>query len=223
MDELLQKIYDCVECGKINAASPFPPAMKGQDGAQEYTKSALEAGYKPSEIMNKAMIPAMGVVGEKFSKGQVFVPQMLLAAKAMNAGLAYIKPYFKSGEVKQKGTFIIGTVFGDMHDIGKNLVAMMVEGSGYNVIDLGVDCPPEKYVAALEANPGAVIGMSALLTTTMTNMKTIIDAVLKEYPGTNFIIGGAPITPEFADSIGAVYGKDPQDVVQKLDKIVGAN
>ncbi|MCI6618219.1 MAG: corrinoid protein [Prevotella sp.] len=223
MDELLQKIYDCVECGKINAASPFPPSMRGQDGAQEYTKSALEAGYKPSEIMNEAMIPAMGVVGEKFSKGQVFVPQMLLAAKAMNAGLTYIKPYFKSGEVRQKGTFIIGTVFGDMHDIGKNLVAMMVEGSGYNVIDLGIDCPPEKYVSALESNPGAIIGMSALLTTTMNNMKTVIDAVTKDHPKTRFVVGGAPVTPEFAESIGAVYGKDPQDVVAKLDKMIEAN
>lgn len=221
MDELLQKIFDCVECGKINAASPFPPAMRGQDGAQEYTKSALEAGYKPSEIMNEAMIPAMGVVGEKFSRGQVFVPQMLLAAKAMNAGLAYIKPYFQSGEVKQKGTFIIGTVFGDMHDIGKNLVAMMVEGSGYDVIDLGVDCQPEKYVAALDAHPGAIIGMSALLTTTMTHMKTVIDIVRKDHPATHFVVGGAPVTPEFAESIGAVYGKDPQDVVQKLDVITG--
>lgn len=220
MDELLQKIHDCVAAGKINAASPFPPAMRGQDGAAEYTKAALDAGFKPSDIMNEAMITAMGEVGEKFSQGKIFVPQMLMAAKAMNAGLDYIKPFFKSGDIQQKGTFIIGTVFGDMHDIGKNLVAMMVEGSGWNVIDLGIDCKPEKYIQALDDNPGAIIGMSALLTTTMQNMKTIIDEVTKTHPDTKFIVGGAPVTPEFAENIGATYGKDPQDVVAKLDILI---
>lgn len=195
--------------------------MRGQDGAAEYTKAALEAGFKPAEIMNEAMITAMGEVGEAFSKGKLFVPQMLMAAKAMNAGLDYIKPYFRSGEIRQKGTFIIGTVFGDMHDIGKNLVAMMVEGAGWEVIDLGVDCKPEKYVAALDEHPDAVVGMSALLTTTMQNMKTIIEAVHASHPTTQFIVGGAPVTPEFAKGIGAQYGKDPQDCVAKLDVITG--
>ncbi len=220
MEEVLQNIYNCVENGKINAASPFPPALRGKPGAAEYTQEALRQGIKPGDIMNQAMIPAMSAVGDKFSQGKIFVPQMLMAAKAMNAGLAYIKPYFQSGDIKLKGTFIIGTVFGDMHDIGKNLVAMMVEGSGYKVIDLGIDCPVEKYEKALEENPGAIIGMSALLTTTMTNMKTIIDAIHPKHPETKFIVGGAPVTPEFAEKIGATYGKDPQDVVEKLDKMV---
>jgi len=221
MDELLQKIHDCVENGKINAASPFPPSMKGQDGAQEYTKAALDAGFKPADIMDQAMIPAMTKVGEKFTKGQIFVPQMLLAAKAMNAALSYIKPYFKSGEVKQKGTFIIGTVFGDMHDIGKNLVAMMVEGAGWEVIDLGIDCKPEKYIAALDEHPDAIVGMSALLTTTMQNMKVVIDEVHKTHPDTKFIVGGAPVNAEFAESIGATYCETPQDDVMALDKMIG--
>lgn len=220
MDDILQKLYTCVENGKINAASPFPPALKGQPGVAEYTQQALKEGYKPGDIMNEAMIPAMGEVGEKFSKGKIFVPQMLMAAKAMNAGLAFIKPYFSSGDIKLKGTFIIGTVFGDMHDIGKNLVAMMVEGSGYKVIDLGIDCPVAKYEKALDENPGAIIGLCALLTTTMTNMKTVIDAIHAKHPDTKFIVGGAPVTPEFAAQLGAAYGKDPQDVVEKLDKMV---
>ncbi|MDD7336733.1 MAG: cobalamin-dependent protein [Prevotella sp.] len=222
MEEILQKIQNCVEMGKINAASPFPPAMKGQPGAAELTQEALKQGLKPGTIMNDAMIPAMGIVGERFSQGKVFVPQMLMAAKAMNAGLEYIKPYFTSGDVKMKGTFIIGTVFGDMHDIGKNLVAMMVEGSGYKVVDLGIDCPVDRYEKALDENPGAIIGLSALLTTTMTNMKTIIDEIHKKHPDTKFIVGGAPVTPEFAQQIGSAYGKDPQDVVEKLDMMVDA-
>lgn len=222
MDDILQKIHDSVAGGKINAASPFPPALRGKPGVAEYTQEALKEGYKPGDIMNQAMIPAMGEVGEKFSQGKIFVPQMLMAAKAMNAGLSFIKPYFSSGEVKVKGTFIIGTVFGDMHDIGKNLVAMMVEGSGYKVVDLGIDCAVEKYANALEENPGAVIGISALLTTTMTNMKTVIDAIHEKHPETKFIVGGAPVSPEFAEQIGATYAKDPQDVVEKLDAMVGA-
>lgn len=221
MDEILQKIHDCVANGKINAASPFPPALRGKLGAAEYTQEALKQGFKPGDIMNEAMIPAMGEVGEKFSQGKIFVPQMLMAAKAMNAGLSFIKPYFSSGDVKIKGTFIIGTVFGDMHDIGKNLVAMMVEGSGYKVIDLGIDCSVDKYEKALDENPNAIVGLSALLTTTMTNMKTIIDTIHSKHPSTKFIVGGAPVTPEFAAQIGATYGKDPQDVVEKLDRLVG--
>jgi 5-methyltetrahydrofolate--homocysteine methyltransferase len=222
MEEILEKIKHCVEIGKVDASSPYPPTMKGQPGVAEYTQEALKDGIEPDRIMNEAMIPAMGVVGEQFSKGKLFVPQMLMAAKSMNAGLAYIKPYFQSGDMKLKGTFIIGTVFGDMHDIGKNLVAMMVEGSGYKVIDLGINCPTEKYEAALEANPGAIIGMSALLTTTMTNMKVIADTIRQKHPETKFIVGGAPVTPEFAEQIGCIYGKDPKDVVEKLDKLVGA-
>ena len=131
MSELLEKIELCIEFGKINNAAVYPPNMRGQDGADELTKIALEEGISPSDVLNKALIPGMDKVGQKFSENKIFVPQMLMAAKAMSAAMKHIQPFFLSGAVKQKGTFIIGTVAGDLHDIGKNLVAMMIEGSGW--------------------------------------------------------------------------------------------
>lgn len=223
MNELLEKLSTCVEFGKINTASPYPPQMRGQEGAMELTQQALEAGIAPAEIMDTALIPAMTRVGQKFTEGKIFVPQMLLSAKAMNSALTFIKPYFSSGEVKRKGTFIIGTVFGDLHDIGKNLVCMMVEGAGWEVIDLGVDVSAEKFVETLEQHPGAYIGLSALLTTTMTNMKTIIDKVHETHPEVKFIVGGAPVSAEFAKEIGADgYAADPQDDIKLLENFLNA-
>ena len=223
MNEILEKLFTCIEFGKINTASPYPPQMRGQEGAMELTKQALDAGIAPSEIMDSALIPAMTRVGQKFTEGQVFVPQMLLSAKAMNAALTHIKPFFQSGEVQRKGTFIIGTVFGDLHDIGKNLVCMMVEGAGWEVVDLGVDASAEKFLAALEEHPGAHIGLSALLTTTMTNMKTIIDKVHETHPEVTFIVGGAPVSAEFAKEIGADgYAADPQDDIKILESFLNA-
>ncbi|MBQ1939675.1 MAG: corrinoid protein [Alistipes sp.] len=223
MNELLEKLSTCVEFGKINTASPYPPQMRGQEGAMELTQQALEAGIAPAEIMDTALIPAMARVGQKFTEGKIFVPQMLLSAKAMNSALTFIKPYFSSGEVQRKGTFIIGTVFGDLHDIGKNLVCMMVEGAGWEVIDLGVDVSAEKFIETLEQHPGAYIGLSALLTTTMTNMKTIIDKVHETHPEVKFIVGGAPVSAEFAKEIGADgYAADPQDDIKLLESFLNA-
>lgn len=223
MNELLEKLSTCVEFGKINTASPYPPQMRGQEGAMELTQQALEAGIAPAEIMDTALIPAMTRVGQKFTEGKIFVPQMLLSAKAMNSALTFIKPYFSSGEVKRKGTFIIGTVFGDLHDIGKNLVCMMVEGACWEVIDLGVDVSAEKFVETLEQHPGAYIGLSALLTTTMTNMKTIIDKVHETHPEVKFIVGGAPVSADFAKEIGADgYAADPQDDIKLLESFLNA-
>jgi len=218
MSEILDKLFECVEFGKINAASPYPPQLKGQDGASEYTQKALAQGLSPAEIMDTALIPAMTKVGQKFSENKIFVPQMLLSAKAMNAALVYIKPYFSSGEIKRKGTFIMGTVNGDLHDIGKNLVCMMVEGAGWDVIDLGVDVGPEKFVESLK-QPDAYVGMSALLTTTMPNMKVIIDAIREVNPKTKIIVGGAPVSADFAASIGAdAYAGNPQEDVEALER-----
>src|SRR5690606_5242715 len=118
--ELLNQIRICVENGKVNRDAPYPPAMRGQDGADELTRFALNEGVKPSEILDEALIPAMNAVGQKFTEKKIFVPQMLISAKAMNAAMAHLKPYFQSGEVKKRGKFIIGTVSGDLHDIGKN-------------------------------------------------------------------------------------------------------
>jgi 5-methyltetrahydrofolate--homocysteine methyltransferase len=160
-------------------------------------------------------------VGQKYAENKIFVPQMLLAAKAMSASMMHLKPFFQSGEVQRKGVFIMGTVMGDLHDIGKNLCCMMVEGAGWEVIDLGVDVKPEQFVVALDAHPKAVVGLSALLTTTMVNMGNIITAIRQKYPDTKVTVGGAPVNSDFAVSIGANgYGKDPQELITWLDKNV---
>lgn len=221
MNDLINKLGECVEFGKINKASPYPPTMKGMPGADELTKEALEAGLSPQMILNDALIPAMNRVGNKFTEGKIFVPQMLLSAKAMNSAMKHLKPYFQNGEIRRKGVFIIGTVQGDLHDIGKNLTGMMVEGAGWEVIDLGTDVSAEKYIQALDEHPGAVCGMSALLTTTMSNMQPMIAAIREKHPGTKVIVGGAPLNAEFARQIGAdAYGRDPQDDINWLDSIV---
>jgi methanogenic corrinoid protein MtbC1 len=219
--DLLLKILECVEFGKVNKDAPFPPQMKGQDGADEYTRQALELGVKPSEILNDALIKAMDKVGQKFSEKTIFVPQMLMAAKAMNASMTHLKPYFQSGEVKRKGKFIIGTVAGDLHDIGKNLVAMIVEGAGWEVIDLGVDVSAQKFIQSIKENQGAVVGLSALLTTTMLNMKTIAQDIKVQFPATHLIIGGAPVNEKFKVEIGADgYASDPQGAVLYLNSLI---
>jgi len=221
MAELLEKLLEVVELGKADQKSPFPPQLKGQDGASELTVQALEAGISPQAILESALVPAMDKVGKKFSENKIFVPQMLMSARAMGAAMVQLKPFFSSGEIKTKGTFIIGTVKGDLHDIGNNLVAMMVEGSGWKVIDLGVDVPSEKYIAAVKENPGAVVALSALLTTTMVNMGDIVADIKAELPDTFVFIGGAPVNNEFCKKIGAdAYTPDPQGVVEWLAKLV---
>jgi methanogenic corrinoid protein MtbC1 len=221
MNEILEKIAQCVEFGKINKVSPYPPNMKDQDGADELAKRALEEGVKPDEILENALIPAMARVGDKFTRKEIYVPQMLMAAKAMNSAMAHLKPFFQSGETKRKGKFIIGTVSGDLHDIGKNLVAMMIEGGGWEVIDLGVDVGTEKFLKALELNPDAVVGLSALLTTTMENMKKIVAAIKEKHSGSKILVGGAPVTMEYCKKIGAdFYAPDPQGAVNYLKQLV---
>lgn len=136
MNTILEKIAKCVEAGKIDISSPYPPDMKGQEGADELTRTALEQGIKPDDILEKSLIPAMASIGERFSRKEIYVPQMLMAAKAMNGAMKHIKPYFQSGETRRKGKFIIGTVAGDLHDIGKNLVSMMIEGGAGRLLIL---------------------------------------------------------------------------------------
>ena len=221
MNEILGKIALCVEFGKINKISPYPPNMKDQDGADELTKQALDTGVKPDEILENALVPAMARVGEKFTRKEIYVPQMLMAAKAMNSAMVHLKPFFQSGETKRKGKFIVGTVAGDLHDIGKNLVAMMIEGGGWEVIDLGVDVGTDKFLKALDANPGAVIGLSALLTTTMENMKQTVTAIKEKHKDSKILVGGAPVTMEYCKKIGAdFYSPDPQGAVNYLKALV---
>jgi 5-methyltetrahydrofolate--homocysteine methyltransferase len=221
MSKLLEQIALCVENGKINAASPYPHQMKGQAGAAELAKQALEEGITPADILEKALVPAMNIVGQKFSEHKIFVPQMLLSAKAMAAATVHLKPFFSSGEVKRKGVFIMGTVFGDLHDIGKNLCIMMAEGAGWEVIDLGIDIQPARFIEELDKYPKAVVGISALLTTTMVNMEVVVSEIRKKYPSVKIIVGGAPVNYDFARQITAdAYGKNPQELVQWLETVV---
>lgn len=217
MNDILSQIATCVEKGKISAAAPFPPDMKGRDGADELTKLALSQGISPQELLSGGLVVGMYNVGEKFRLNKVFIPDVLMAAKAMYAGMKHLKPYFQSGEVKRRGTFVIGTVAGDLHDIGKNLVAMIVEGGGWEVIDLGVDVPIDKYVKTVQQHPGCSVGISTLLTTTMMNMEKTTRELSSKFPGIRVIVGGAPLSKEFADKIGAGYSPDPQGAVNFLN------
>lgn len=220
MNELLKQLETCIEFGKVNKQSPYPPNMRDQDGADELTKNALDEGLSAGEVLNDALIPGMDKVGKKFSENKIFVPQMLMSAKAMNAAMQHIKPFFQSGAVKRKGTFIIGTVAGDLHDIGKNLVAMMIEGAGWEVIDLGVDIKSDQFIEAIKEHPEGAIGLSALLTTTMVNMEKIVQDVKDFSSHVKVLIGGAPVNTDFGKKIGADhYSPDPQGAVAYLNSL----
>lgn len=177
----------------------------------EQVQKLLKDGQDPNAMMQEAMIPAMDVVGDLFQKGEVYLPEMLMAAKAMKAGLEILKPRMFQGEATSAGTVVIGTVRGDMHDIGKNLLSIALEGAGFKVVDLGIDVPPEAFVESLKDHQPKVLGLSALLTTTMIAMREVIEAIqeagLRET--VKVMIGGAPVTKEFADEIGAdFFGPD---------------
>jgi 5-methyltetrahydrofolate--homocysteine methyltransferase len=220
MNETLQKLAGCIEFGKINRASPYPPSLKGQDGADELCRQAIEEGTKPDVILNEALIPSMSRIGEKFSQGKAFVPDMIISAKAMTAAMKHLRPFFKSGAIQSKGTFVVGTVSGDLHDIGKNIVSMVVEGAGWEVVDLGVDVGADKFLQAVEKHPDCVIGLSALLTTTMANMESIVKGIKERYPNKIILVGGAPLSEEYSRKIGAsFYAADPQGAVEFLKKI----
>ena len=205
----LQEVAGAVETGKLKKIEGL-------------VQEAVDAGIPAADLLD-CMIDTMGVVGDKFQRNEIFVPEMLVAALTMKKGVAALQPLLVGQDVTNYGKFIIGTVAGDLHDIGKNLVALMVESAGFTVIDLGVDVPAEKFVEAIKANPDCnVVGVSALLTTTMDSMKntvkTIIDAGLKSQ--VKILIGGAPITQEFADEIGAdAYAPDAGSAGMKAKEL----
>ncbi len=185
-------------------------------------QEAVDAGCAPESIL-AAMIGAMDVVGEKFKNGEIFVPEMLISAKAMKKGVEVLKPYMGSGAVGALGKVIIGTVAGDLHDIGKNLVAMMIESAGFEVIDLGVDVAKEKFVETYEANPGVkIVALSALLTTTMPALKEAVELLNQQSfrSEIKIMVGGAPITQAFADEIGAdAYTTDAASAAAKAKEL----
>ena len=220
MSDILNRLAICVELGKINRTFPFPPFLKGQDGADELCKLALEEGIRPQVILNQGLIPGMSRIGDKYSRGEAFVPEMLISAKAMTAAMRHLKPFFANGEIRRKGIFVIGTVTGDLHDIGKNIVAMTIEGAGWEVIDLGVDVSRERFVEAIDKYPACIVGLSALLTTTMVNMEAIVREIKTKYPNKVIMVGGAPVSQEFCDRIGAsCYFPDPQGAVEFLEQL----
>ena len=206
----IQEVYDLVAKGKAKAIA----------GA---VQEALDAGCDPSDILNKGMIAAMDEVGAKFKSGEIFVPEMLVAARAMKKGVEVLKPHLATGVAGAAGKIIIGTVAGDLHDIGKNLVAMMMESAGFEVVDLGVDVAKEKFIEAYEANPETkIVCCSALLTTTMPALRDAV-ALPNDAPFRSKIkvmVGGAPITQEFADEIGAdAYTEDAASAAQRAKEL----
>jgi len=193
--------------------------------AESAVKEALAANVPAEDILQKACIPAMGEVGRLFEEGEKFVPEMLISARAMQKSVALLKPLLAEGNVQAVGKVVVGTVQGDLHDIGKNLVGMMLEGTGFEVIDLGTDVTPIKFVEAVKTHHPQIIGMSALLTTTMPSMKKIVDALQEAglRGQVKVLIGGAPVTEAYANQIGADgYAPDASSAARKAKALMGA-
>jgi methylmalonyl-CoA mutase cobalamin-binding domain/chain len=206
----IEEISAAVETGKMKIVTGL-------------VEEALAEGISAEEILNKGMIEAMGSVGEKFKNGEIYVPEMLIAARTMKKGIEVLTPALKSSGVEPIGKFIIGTVAGDLHDIGKNLVAMMIEGAGFEVIDLGVEVSADKFIEALKENPEVkIVGLSSLLTTTMPAMRETVKAIKASGPSdVRIIVGGAPVTQNFADEIGADgYSEDAASAAVLVKSLV---
>ena len=207
-------------------AAVFEAVLEGDmPGARTGVQAALDAGLAPITILNDGMIAAMAEVGKRFEEGDYYVPEMLISARAMQAGLALLKPRLQSGGDQPAGTVLIGTVKGDVHDIGKNLVALMLEGAGFEVRDLGVDVPAEKVVEAVRTGGANILALSALLTTTMPYMKTTIDAIRQAglRDTIKIMVGGAPVTAEYASQIGADgYSPDASRAVRLAHTLMSA-
>jgi len=194
-------------------------------GAEALTEAALAQGIAPTTIVDDALIVAMGAVGERFGRSEIYVPEMLLSARAMEHALSILDPLLAGADIVPRGTVVIGTVKGDIHAIGKNLVGIMLRGSGFAVHDLGVDVPVERFVQAIEEHRPDILGMSALLTTTMGGMESVIEALGKAdvRDRVKVLVGGAPLTEEFARSIGADgYGRDASAAVARARQLTAA-
>ena len=192
---------------------------------KELVQKAVDEGEDVEKILNEALLAGMSVVGDKFKRNEFYVPEVLIAARAMKAGMEVIRPFLVEKNIKGEGTVVLGTVKGDLHDIGKNLVGMMLEGAGFEVVDLGVDIPAEKFVEEIKKTDAQIVGMSALLTTTMPAMKDVIAALTKEGIRKNVkvMIGGAPVTQDYADEIGADgYAPDAASAVDKAKELLTA-
>jgi 5-methyltetrahydrofolate--homocysteine methyltransferase len=208
--DILKEISECLQEGDDEKVSLL-------------TRQAIEEKIPPKEILESSLIGGMNIIGEKYKAHEIFLPQVLLAAKAMYAGMDLLKPMFIKGGMPTMGKVVIGSVQGDLHDIGKNLVGIMLKGAGFEVINLGNNVPPEKFVETAKKENASVIGMSALLTTTMPVMKKTVDLLKKRRleGRIKVIIGGAPVSEEFAQRIGAdAYGYDSTNAVESVKKLI---
>lgn len=213
MDKIIKEIYDAVVNGNASTV-------------KTRVQAALDAGTDLEALLNEGMIAPMKEVGELFESGEYFVPEMLISARAMQAGMTLLRPVLLSKDIKPLGKVVIGTVKGDLHDIGKNLVSMMLEGAGFEMVDLGTDVSPEKFLEAIQQHQPDIVGMSALLTTTMSNMEKTLQH-LKENQvrdQVKVIIGGAPVTQAYSETIGADgYAPDANQAATLARQLVGAN
>jgi corrinoid protein of di/trimethylamine methyltransferase len=191
--------------------------------SKEITQKLVDSGVKAIDVLNDGLVPGMDVVGARFKANEMYIPEVLIAARAMHAAMDIIKPMLSEAGAEMKGTIVIGTVQGDLHDIGKNLVGMMLEGGGYTVVDIGVDVPSDKFVEEVKKSKAKVLGLSALLTTTLPVMKDVISAIRADAAakGTKVMVGGAPLTQEYSDSIGANgYAPDASSAVDLAKKLM---
>ena len=196
------------------------------EAVSSLTERAIADGLPPKQILDDGLIAGMNVVGEQFKNHEIFLPEVLMAAKAMYAGMDQLKPLLLKEGIPSRGKVVLGSVQGDLHDIGKNLVGIMLKGAGFEVVDLGADVAPEKFIQAAREHAAAVIGMSALLTTTMPAMQRVIDRVAEEELAgkVKVIVGGAPVSADFAEEIGAdAYGYDAANAVERVKALIGGN
>jgi 5-methyltetrahydrofolate--homocysteine methyltransferase len=211
--DILNEISECMQ--------------RGDDAkTAELTQQAIDAGMTASQILNDGLLSGMAIVGRKMGAHEIFLPEVLLAARAMSAGVDLLKPLLVAEDVQSSGKVVLGTMKGDMHDIGKNLVGIMLEGAGYEIVDLGTDVPPERFVEAAESEKASVVGLSALLTTTMTGMKDVVDLIKTKglHDQIKVIVGGAPLSQAFADEIGADgYGYDANKAVGLVKELTGVS
>jgi len=216
----IQKIYENTD--PLMQEIAYALIIGNDQKIDELTQNALNNGFSANTIMDDGLIAGMAIVGIKFRDNIIFVPEVLISARAMKAGMKYIEPILSASDIPPAGTVVMGTVKGDLHDIGKNLCIMMLRGAGFVVHDLGVDVKPAEFIDAVQEYNAKIIGMSALLTTTMPNMGRIIDAFEDEglREEVNIMVGGAPVTQEFADDMGADgYGKDAIDCVELAKRL----
>ncbi|MCP3990051.1 MAG: cobalamin-binding protein [Actinomycetia bacterium] len=210
-EEILDRLYDSI--------------LRGQaDEAVASTRSALEVEIEPMSMLFDSMIPALEEVGRLFESNQIFIPEMLVAARAMDACMEHLRPLLADGAVTSVGTFVMGTIAGDIHDIGKNLCTVMLEGAGFEVVDLGVNVAASTFVAAIEEHRPDAVGLSAFLTTTMSELATTIDAITESglRADTRILVGGAPVNQEYADSIGADgYAPNAVSAVRETKALLG--